>query len=117
MFDHSTKLTKRKSPTSEILGVKEKKEYIQKEKISITSEIKYLSIEHNFYQLYRKDKIAYCIHDIEDHCFQSIEDIRKTVEYIVDTEVKKSRESRLAYCPHCHRMVNGQNLIKKKCKE
>ena len=68
-------------------------------------------IEHTFYQLYRKDKIAYCIHDIEDNCFQNIEQIQKAVENIVNTEIKKARESRLAYCPHCHRMVNGQNLI------
>ena len=58
---------------------------------------KYLSIEHTFYQLYRKDKIAYCIHDIEDNCFQNIEDIQKAVEYIVDKEVKKARESMRHY--------------------
>ena len=58
---------------------------------------KYLSIEHTFYRLYRKGKINYCIHDIEDNCFQSIEDIRKTVEYIVDKEVKKARESKSHY--------------------
>ena len=54
-------------------------------------------IEHTFYQLYRKDKIAYCIHDIEDNCFQNIEQIQKAVENIVNTEVKKARESMRHY--------------------
>ena len=54
-------------------------------------------IEHTFYRLYRKGKINYCIHDIEDHCFQSIEEIQKAVEYIVDKEVKKARESKSHY--------------------
>ena len=71
-------------------------------------------IEHTFYLLYRSDKINYCIKDIEGNSFQNIKKIRKAVENIVNTEIKKARESRLAYCPHCHRMVNGQNSIKTK---
>ena len=70
-------------------------------------------IEHTFYRLYRKGKINYCIHDIEDNCFQSKEKLEQ-VERDTRREVIKEIDEKI---PSQHAIYKTKGAIEEWEKE